>query len=222
MLTSFEKGAIFCFDISRFYYTIKNVDIFLLNFSFIIYNSFLAIIPVLFGWLMSKANSTFAKVWTGFIWLIFLPNTIYILTDVSHLLEDWPKVDTIFKFILIIQYSLFSIFGVITFVISVHFFQKLLEGKRTNWKVEKMKLSTLVAICILNFAVGFAVIMGGIERTNSWYVLTDPIRVLRDTLDVLSSGEMMMLSGGIGVLANIIYFLMLESVVTWGKKYLKS
>lgn len=197
------------------------MDIFLDNFNLIVFNSFLALIAVLFGWLMNKANSIFAKVWTGFIWLIFLPNTIYILTDISHLFEDLPKVDNLFKIILVVQYSLFSIFGVISFVVSIYFFQKLMEGKPTGWKVEKMKPSTFVAICILNFMVGFAIVMGGIERTNSWHILTDPIRVLQDALDVLSSSEMLMLSGGIGILANIIYFLMLESVVTWGRKYFK-
>lgn len=197
------------------------MDIFLTNFNFIWLNSFLALVAVLFGWLMSKANSIFAKVWTGFVWLIFLPNTIYILTDISHLFEDLPKVDNLFKIILVVQYSLFSIFGVISFVVSIYFFQKLMEGKSTGWKVEKMKPSTFVAICILNFMVGFAIVMGGIERTNSWHILTDPIRVLQDAFDVLSSSEMLMLSGGIGILANIIYFFMLENVVTWGKKYFK-
>lgn len=139
----------------------------------------------------------------------------------SHLFEDWPKIDVLFKFILVVQYSLFSILGVISFVVSIYFFQKLLEGKSTGWKVEEMKPSTFVAICILNFMVGFAIIMGGIERTSSWHILTNPIGVLQDVFDVLSSEEMLMLAGGIGILANIIYFLMLESVVTWGGKYFK-
>ena len=66
-----------------------------------------------------------------------------------------------------------------------------------------------------------SVVLGGIARTNSWYIFTNPIRVLEDALDVLSSSEMLVLAGGIGILANIIYFLTLESVVTWGKKYLE-
>jgi uncharacterized membrane protein len=197
------------------------VDIFLENFSYILFNSFLAFIAVLFGWLMFKLRPMLLRIICGFFWLIFLPNTIYILTDISHLVEDWPKVNILFKFLLVTQYFLFSIFGIISFVVSIYFFQKLLERRFTGWKIEKMKPSTFIAICILNFMVGFAVIMGGIERTNSWYIFTNPIRVLQDILDVLSSGEMLMLAGGIGILANIIYFLMLESVATWGRKYLK-
>lgn len=196
------------------------MDIFLNNFNFILINSFLALVAVLFGWLMSKANSFFAKIWTGFIWFIFLPNTIYILTDISHLFEQWSKVDNLFKFILIIQYLLFSIFGIISFIISVHFFHKILGGKSAGWKIEKMKPSTFVIICILNFIVGFAVILGGIERTNSWHVITNPSRVLEDTLNLIYSKDLLILSLGIGLLANAVYFVMAETVASWGKKIL--
>src|SRR3989344_5911307 len=174
---------------------------FLNNFNFIWFNSYLALVAVLFGWLMSKANSTFAKLCTGAIWLLFLPNTIYILTDVSHLFEDWPKVDNLFRGILIVQYGLFSLVGIFTFIISVYFFQKLLQGKK-----KKIQPSTYLAIIFLNFLVGFGVIMGGIERTNSWHLFTDPIRVIEDVVDVLTSQELLLLSIGTGVLANLIYF----------------
>lgn len=193
------------------------MEIFLNNFTFIWINSALALVAILFGWLMSKADSTFAKLWTGFLWLIFLPNTIYILTDISHLFEDWPKVDSLFKLILIFQYALFSIFGIITFVISVYFFQKLLEKKRKKG----IKISTITAICILNFIVGFGVVLGGIRRTNSWYIFTNPSRVLEDVLNLIYSQELLILSLGVGLLANLIYFITAETVSTWGKKYFK-
>lgn len=194
------------------------MDIFLNNFHFIWINSFLALVPVLFGWLMSKANFTFAKVWTGFIWLIFLPNTIYILTAFTHLFEDWPKVSNLFRAILIVQYSLFALYGIITFVIAIYFFQKLLQGKSAGWPKKRIKLTTITAICILNFIVGFGVVLGGIERTNSWYILTNPSRVLEDSLDLIYSRELLTLSLGVGLLANAIYFLCVETVATWVPK----
>ncbi|MDZ4228410.1 MAG: DUF1361 domain-containing protein, partial [Candidatus Levybacteria bacterium] len=178
-------------------------------------------VAILFGWLMSKADSSFAKLWTGFLWLIFLPNTIYILTDVSHLFEDLPKVGNLFKLILILQYSLFSIFGVITFTISTYFFQRLLEKKSADRRKNRIKTTTIISIFILNFIVGFGVVLGGIRRTNSWYIFTNPSRVLEDTLSVIYSQDLLMLSLGIGLLANLIYFTTAETVATWGKKYLK-
>lgn len=193
------------------------MEIFLNNLNFIWINSALALVAVVFGWLMIKAKSPLTKIIHGFLWLLFLPNTIYILTDVSHLFEDWSKVDTLFKLILIIQYSLFSIFGIITFVVSVYFFQRMLEGKRKKG----IRLMTTLAICALNFIVGFGVILGGIRRTNSWYVFTNPSVVLEDVLSLVYSQELLILSLGVGILANLIYFLTVETMATWGKKYLK-
>lgn len=193
------------------------MDVFLNNFYFIWFNSYLAFIPVLFGWLMSKANSIFAKVWTGFIWLIFLPNTLYILTDVSHLFEDWSKVDNFFRVTLIIQYGLFSIVGIVMFTIAIYFFQKLLERKRKKG----IKPTTVLTILTLNFMVGFGVVLGGIERTNSWHIFTNPSRVLEDSLDLIYSQELLILSVGVGLLANTIYFIMVETVKTWEKQFFK-
>ena len=166
---------------------------------------------------MVKARSKFAKTLYGFIWFIFLPNTIYILTDVTHLFEDWSKVDNLFRTILIIQYGLFSIVGIITFSAAVYFIQKLLQR---NKKV--IKPTTITAIIILNFIVGFGVILGGIERTNSWHIFTNPSRVLEDSLDLIYSQELLILSLGVGVFANLVYFLMAETVVKWSKKFFKS
>ncbi|MBI4089700.1 MAG: DUF1361 domain-containing protein [Candidatus Levybacteria bacterium] len=192
------------------------MDVFLYNFNFIWFNSFLALVAVLFGWLMNKADSVFAKTWTGFIWLIFLPNTLYILTDVSHLFEDWPRVNNLFRMILILQYTLFSIFGIITFMLAVYFFQKTLERKNKK----RIKTLTFVAIVALNFLVGFGVVLGGVERTNSWHIFTNPIRVINDVFYVIFSIELVILSLGVGILANIIYFLLVKPMNDWVKKKL--
>ncbi len=190
------------------------MEIFLHNFNFIWFNSALALIAVLFGWLMVKAHSKFARTLCGFVWFIFLPNTIYILTDIAHLFEDWPKVNNLFRLILIVQYTLFSVVGIITFVIAVYFFQKLLQGRSKKG----IRQTTIIAIFILNFIVGFAVVLGGIERTSSWHIFTNPSRVLEDSLDLLYSQELLMLSLGVGVFANLTYFIMSETVVTWVPK----
>lgn len=193
------------------------MEIFLHNFNFIWFNSALALIAVLFGWLMVKAHSKFAKTLYGFIWFIFLPNTIYILTDVAHLFEDWPKVDNLFRAILIVQYGFFSVVGIVTFVTAIYFFQKLLQEKSKKG----IRQTTIIAIFILNFIVGFAVVLGGIERTSSWQIFTNPSRVLEDSLDLLYSQELLMLSLGVGVFANLTYFIMAETIASWGKKFFK-
>jgi len=166
---------------------------------------------------MTKVRSRFAKLLYGFVWFIFLPNTIYILTDITHLFEDWTKVDNLFRVILLIQYGLFSIVGIVTFVVAIYFFQKLLQGKN-----KKRIQPALIAIFILNLIVGFGVVLGGIQRTNSWHIFTDPSRVLEDSLDLFYSQELLVLSLGVGLFANAVYFIMVKTVATWGKKFLKS
>jgi len=189
------------------------MDVFLYNFKFIWFNTFLALIAVFFGWRMTKTRSKFARYLYGAIWFIFLPNTIYILTDIAHLFEDWSKVNNFFRTLLLVQYALFSVVGIITFTIAVNYFRKALNGKS-----KKIKITTVMAICLLNFIVGFGVVLGGIERTNSWYVITNPSRVLEDTLDLIYSQELLMLSLGVGLFTNAVYLLMTETVAKWGKK----
>ena len=196
------------------------MDIFLYNFDFIWFNSFLALISVLLGWLMHKTSSKYLRVFYIFSWLIFLPNTLYILTDITHLFEVWAKLESLFKLLLIIQYALFSILGILTFIYSIYLFQELLEGKSRS-KKKKRKITTFISILIINFMVGFAMMLGGIQRTNSWDVVTNPGKVINDVFTVLSSREMMILSLGFGIIANIIYFYFEDPVVKWGNKYLK-
>ena len=176
----------------------------------------MALIAVIFGWLMVKARSKFARYIHGFIWFIFLPNTIYILTDITHLFEDWSKVNDFFRTLLVIQYALFAILGIITFTIAINYFRKVLDRGS-----KQMKISTIFAICLLNLMVGFGVVLGGIQRTNSWYVITDPSRVFEDALNLIYSQELLMLSIGVGLFNNAVYFLMAETVATWGKKFFR-
>ena len=193
------------------------MEVFLFNLEFLFFNLFLAIIAVLFGYLMVRTKSNILKDLFGFIWLIFLPNTIYLITDISHIYEDWPRVNFLFKIIIAAQYAIFAIAGIITFIYAMYFFERMLENKKSK----KRKPSTFLAILILNFIVGFGVILGAAQRTNSWYIFTDPIRVINDSLGVLSSYKLWYTSLIFGIFANIIYFYFVNKVISWGKRLKK-
>lgn len=193
------------------------MDVFLHNFNYLLFNTFLAMIAVWFGFLMLKPFPNYIRFFCGFIWLIFLPNTLYLLTDITHLPEDWPKVDGVFKIILMLQFSFFAIVGIITFILAVYFFQIFLEGKSSS-RQKNIKLRTLILISILNFLVGFGIILGGIQRIHSWYIFSNPLKVIEDLVTVINSKELLTLSFGFGILANIIYFLLVEKAKEWNKK----
>lgn len=196
------------------------MEIFLLNFNFILFNSFLALIAVLFGWLMIKARSKFVKFICGIIWFVFLPNTAYILLDTVHLYEQWVKVDILFRILLIAQYVIFSFVGVFAFIIATNFFEKLLSGinkSKSRKRNQSRKIEVSTALLVLNFTVGFGVVMGFALRTNSWYIFTQPLRVFEDAQILLFSPNLVVASLMFGLIANIIYFYFGKPVVSWGK-----
>ena len=67
------------------------------NMSMIGLNSFLALIPILCGWLMVKIRQPLLQVTFALLWFSFLPNTLYILTDMQYLPEQWLAMTTVGK-----------------------------------------------------------------------------------------------------------------------------
>ncbi|MBI2049540.1 DUF1361 domain-containing protein [Candidatus Roizmanbacteria bacterium] len=184
------------------------MSVFLFNLEFMAFNLFLALIPVAFGYLMLKAKNVKLKALYGFIWFIFLPNTAYILLDLIHFYDQWPKVNYLFKPILISQYIVFILTGVITFIYAVYFFEKLLSGKKGR------KFDIFAILFILNFIIGFGVILGFTQRTNSWYIFSQPVRVLEDTLTLFYFPNLIIGSLAFGILANILYFYFSKPIIS--------
>jgi uncharacterized membrane protein len=91
------------------------MNVLLDNMPMIGVNSFLAIIPVLCGWLMVKTRQKFLLVALALLWFAFLPNTLYILTDLRYLPEQWTVMSTVGKLGLAGQYILYALFGLSCF-----------------------------------------------------------------------------------------------------------
>ncbi len=183
------------------------METFLFNLEYMSFNLFLALIPVFFGYLMLKAKNKSLKLLYGFIWFIFLPNTAYILVDIVHLFEQLTKVDLVFKIVLLIQYGLFLLAGALTFIYATYFFERLIGKNKSRPAI----------LLILNLIVGFGVILGFVQRTNSWYIFTQPLRVIEDTLALLYSPNLVVASFAFGLLVNIIYFYFSKPVIGFGK-----
>lgn len=162
------------------------------------YNLVLAIIPVIFGWLILRAKNRIYRIFSAICWLVFLPNTIYLLTDIIHLSDDWERpIDLTSKFIIASMYIALLVIGIFTFVLSLHPIEKLFK--------RKMHHRTLIIVGV-NFLIGFGMVLGRIERTNSWEIVTNTPKVIWDTLRVLTSPEKLILFIIFGVLCNVVYF----------------
>src|SRR5579864_2983430 len=102
----------------------------LFNLNWMSFNLILAVIPVIFGWLILRAKNRMYQVFSAICWLVFLPNTIYLLTDIIHLSDDWDRpIDLTSKLIIAGMYITLLVAGVFTFVLSIHPIEKLFKRK---------------------------------------------------------------------------------------------
>src|SRR5579863_5390627 len=149
------------------------------NFSWMSFNILLALVAVLFGWFMKGTRWTLLRILCGVVWIIFLPNTLYLLTDIIHLHQNVHKVEGMDRFIVILQYVLLLLLGISTYFAAVYPAEKV--------AVEKMKCQQTIFILLINGCVSFGIILGRVERINSWYFVTNLPRIFHDSVQVLTS-----------------------------------
>jgi uncharacterized membrane protein len=190
------------------------MDLFSYNIDWMIYNLVLAFIPVIAGYLFLRIRRGVLHFFYGIIWLLFLPNTIYVITDLLHLIEDFAYADTALKVILIIEYTIFEFIGFITFILALYPFEILIKRSRLK------KLSTILLVAT-NFIIGFAMVLGRIYRVNSWDVFLHPLDVVMAGWNVLNSTQLMTLAILFGLFANIVYFLFRKSIASVFVRYAK-
>lgn len=151
----------------------------------IIWNLFLAFIPLLLSFYLFRPPVMRNILWWTLllIFIAFLPNAPYILTDSIHIIElsqeNYPNWAIIL--ILIPQYILFICLGFEAYVISL----VKLELYLTNFIAQKyLILVNAIAhsLCIVG------VYLGRFERFNSWDFVTKPGIVLVTTLQDLFDG----------------------------------
>lgn len=145
-------------------------------FLFLVWNLFLAVIPfAISAYLVSlpKLNKFVFAFWQG-VWLLFLPNSPYIVTDIIHLKIS----ETHFWWLDILVILAFALNGLVLFYIS------LLDVLQLLSSFIKTKFINLFAITIL-FVSSFGVYLGRFLRYNSWEILSQPKLLLTDIINII-------------------------------------
>ena len=166
-------------------------------------NSFLSLIPIFCGWLMLKTRPRFLQVTFALIWFSFLPNTLYILTDLRYLPEQWNAMSNVGKPGLAVQYIMYELIGLSSFLLALYPLEKTLLLSR--WRENKVLLPFL--LITVNFFIGFGVVLGRVQRLNSWDIFIAAPNVLLAAFHIVSSLELLCLGVLFGVVANSLYFL---------------
>jgi uncharacterized membrane protein len=151
----------------------------------IIWNLFLAFIPFALSFYLFRLNALRNLWWwtSLLIFIAFLPNAPYILTDSIHIVElsqkDYPPWAIVL--VLIPQYILFICLGFEAYIISL----VKLEQYLTNFMAPKyltMVNGIAHSLCIVGIYIG------RFERFNSWDFATKPGTVLITTIQDLENG----------------------------------
>lgn len=146
------------------------------------WNLFLAVLPLALSfWLFRVAKSRSVIWWVVlFLFVAFLPNAPYILTDLIHLVSDIRVIDSLLfnTLVVIPKYVLFIGIGFEAYVLSLINLGDYLKRQGLGHWVLQVEM-VLHGLC----AIG--VYLGRIERFNSWDLMTRPHHVVRSIADTL-------------------------------------
>ena len=155
----------------------------------IIWNLFLAFIPAIVSYFLFSSSGVRNFFWWLFliIFIAFLPNAPYILTDSIHIIELSQKEYPVWAiiFILIPQYVLFINLGFGAYAISL--------VKLDRYLSDYLKQKYIVLINIVShFLCTIGIYVGRFERFNSWDLIAKPLKVITTTaVDLLNPEKLL-------------------------------
>lgn len=148
-----------------------------MRYVFLVWNLLLAAVtPLLAWWLVRRVRRYGWAHWKQFyltiIWILFLPNSFYILTDFIHLRQTY-EASLLYD---IVMLTSFALSGLIMGFISVYLIHVEL-GKRLK------PPQTWVVIGTIFLASSFAICLGRFTRWNTWDIFLKPAGLLFDVSD---------------------------------------
>jgi uncharacterized membrane protein len=153
------------------------------------WNMFLAIVPLVLSVFLFRSTpphqSRSMLWWLGAIaFVAFLPNAPYILTDIIHLNDAVMHYNSVWVtgFILFPLYLAFMGAGFFAYVLSLINLGHYLQQQKLGRYVTRIEL-------LLHFLCSIGVFIGRFPRLNSWYLITQPGRVIMTLLETLRSPQ---------------------------------
>lgn len=154
---------------------------------YIFWNLLLLIIPfflcayLIKYWSTTKYKKVYQKliaVLLGLLWLLFIPNTAYIITDVRHLLGFCPLSRTnvcLYNAWMIMFFFLYASLGWIAYVYLMN---------QMKWLIKEIWDKTIALIYVWTIVpvISIGVLLGLIYRWNSWDIFFAPLAVASDAL----------------------------------------
>jgi uncharacterized membrane protein len=149
-----------------------------LSYAFLAWNLILAYIPFLISDWLNKHQEFFNHRINLFsvlsVWLLFMPNSFYILTDLFHL-DNMGWGHPWFDLTLILS---FAWNGVLLGILSIRKMEMLL-------KRSKGKFISALVVCAVMWLNAFGIYIGRFLRFNSWDVIINPFSLFDELADII-------------------------------------
>ncbi len=150
------------------------------TFLFLLWNFFLAGIPLIISSVMiqmsAQGKSRNSIIAMGVLWLIFLPNAPYMLTDYIHVIFGNYDYFLLNAF----TFSWFAIPAFVAAIISLNDISVLLRTRYSSLLVS----SFIFIICLV---CSFGIYLGRELRFNSWDVILKPKTLVTQSMESLSN-----------------------------------
>ncbi len=180
-LSEVQKQLLLAFTLATLinlgFFTVRVISAGTLRYAFLFWNLLLAWLPLLFAWLLKESlkkqpwRSPKPIIYAA-LWLGFLPNSFYMVSDLIHL-QSTGEVSLLYDSVMFFSF-IFTSFA-LGFT-SLFIVQRELH--------EKLKLKSTHAIMAgILFLCSFAIYLGRDFRLNSWDVLVNPAGLLFDVSD---------------------------------------
>jgi uncharacterized membrane protein len=147
---------------------------------YLLWNILLALIPYWISLFMLRRREATAlplplAVIGSVLWLLFIPNAPYLVTDLIHI-THLKQIPIIFDTFLIFTSAWI---GVLLYCKSVYNIEQILRMKYSS-------RATSYIIAIISMVVSFGIYLGRFLRFNSWDVLANPLSLYGGVRDTLS------------------------------------
>ena len=141
-------------------------------FLFLIRNLFLALVPLFFSYMlfMSGTGSRRKNSVIFFLWIIFFPNSFYLITDIIHFGKGRLSAPLWYDMIMLLSYSLT---GLLCGVTSLQMIEEKFSGKFNRRTILLARWGFIYVSC-------FGIYLGRFLRWNSWDIFVNPFALLRD------------------------------------------
>lgn len=150
-----------------------------LEFSYLPWNLILAWVPLLLsirlvGVLKNKRWSSWETMIVSVLWIVFLPNSFYMISDFIHL-QEIRRPDLLYD---VLMFTSFIFTGVVLGFCSLYLIHLEFIKRFTNRTV-MAAIGTILVLC------SGAIYIGRDLRWNSWDILANPTGLLFDVSDRL-------------------------------------